>query len=300
MARIHSAEPHRNDNASMAFGVAVLSLRDWVRQHIAYMAKSRKADEQAPGSIHALRKLCEREKAHWDVQSSLHRSEVQEWQCIFASWYNRVNRSIPEELREQFKHNADEDFAALLEVSGDMPEHAWRPDSLKRSIKISFATEQALDESRKLADEKHPVVRGSALHEYLASCVAALHGLPPASLSRDTSPSVRPPMFSIDRHKDGVFSLIVQDLSLFQDEDLAEEAEVTAYDLEDAVRRLFKERKRGQLLSAGEFDCESSAFVFRSSNPMSCHAVQGVLLELAETPELRASCLHSKNQHGRG
>ncbi len=285
----------------MAFGVAILDMRGWVRQHIAYMAKSRKPDEQASGSIHALRKLCEHEKGNPDVRSSLYRSEIEEWQGIFDAWYHRVKRSIPEELREQFKNNADEDFAVLLEVSGNMPEHAWRADSLERSIKISFPTEEALDKARKLADEKHPVVRGSALHEYLAGCVAALRGLPAASPTRNISRSVRPPMFAIDRFDDGLFSLVVQDFSLYQDEDLAEEeAEVTAYDLEDAVRRLFKERRLSKLLSAGQFDCESSAFVFRSSNPMACHAVQGVLLELAETPHLRASHLHSTDQHGRG
>ncbi len=76
MTKIISSKIHENDEASSAFAVSVMSQLEWVRMHVSFLKKSRKADEQAPGSIHALRKLCDGEKKLWQISGIMIRQEI--------------------------------------------------------------------------------------------------------------------------------------------------------------------------------------------------------------------------------
>lgn len=290
MAKISSSELHRNDESSSAFAVCILTLRDWVRMHVAFLAKSRRADEQAPGSIHALRKLCDGEDEMWQVRSYLHRTEVEEWRDIFFAWLKRVNRWIPEHLREDLRLNAEEDFEVLLDLAGNAQEHSWRKESLERSIKISFDSEQALQEAKNRADEKHPVQLGSSLHEYIYSAIRDLNGMKsrPADVKMVSAPR---PLISIDRDDAGAYTIIIEDFSLLQDHELVEQGvDLTAYDIEECILGLSKTSS----ISPSDFDCESSAFVFRSTSCKAVCEIVGLFYKLLEDTELRDAQLHKK------
>lgn len=290
MPKITTADLHQNDASSSAFSVCILSLLAWVRQYMATLEASRKADEQAPGSLHALRKLCDGESQMWQVRSYLHRSEIEEWQEIFFAWLNRVNRWIPKELQADFKKNAEDDFRVLLELAGNGSDASWRKKSLERSIKITFESDEALKKARKLADEKYPVKLGSALHKYIDAAIQDLQGLETPQQSVQVVATPRP-LISIDRNESGVYSILLDDFAAFEDAELKEQGvEITAYDLEDCLRSLAGKR----VLAAKDFDCESSMFVFRSKKQEKVQLVLKLLCDLLDDVGLRDEHLHKK------
>lgn len=258
--------------------------------HVAFLKRSRRADEQAPGSIHALRKLCDGEEAMWQVRSHLHRSEVEEWREIYLAWLNRVNRWIPDNLREDFRQNAEDDFRVLLDLAGNASEDNWRKKSLERSIKIVFETEEALNEAKKHADEKYPVQLGSSLHEYIYSAIGDLQGVEPKKAEL-TVVSASRPLISIDRDEAGLYTVVVDDFAMVQDEELVEQGiEITAYDIEDCILSLSKNPS----ISSQDFDCESSTFIFRSASREAFGEVRTLFCRLLENEKLREEHLHKK------
>ncbi len=72
--------------------------------------------------------------------------------------------------------NAKSDFDAIQKASSPIPEWLWRDDSLKRSIKVTFENETVWDQAKAAAQEKYPVESGSALHEYIETCLQELVG----------------------------------------------------------------------------------------------------------------------------
>src|SRR5688572_2647244 len=124
MSKIYSVQLHGNENASIMFGAALAGGVQRVREHIDDLATSRKADEWAPGAIHALRKLCEGE----DESGQIHRIEVEEWQATFFAWFARVKKHFPSKLVKKFQANAEDDFRTILKCATEMPEYFWRPD----------------------------------------------------------------------------------------------------------------------------------------------------------------------------
>ncbi len=190
-------------------------------------------------------------------------------------------------MREEFRVNAEDDFQVLLELSGNCGEE-WRSTALERKIKITFPTEEALKRARRLADEKYPVELGSALHDYLDSAIRKLEGKEPRKIEVITVATPRP-FISIERGEMGLYSIIVDDFSLFQDDEQVEQGvEVAAYELEESVLALSKD----ELVSATEYDCESSMFNYRSSSIEACLAVVMLLCKLLENVELRKQYLH--------
>jgi hypothetical protein len=286
MSKIHSAELHRNENASILFGAALVGGVQHVRAHIAHLATSRKADEWAPGAIHALRKLCDGEKE----SGQIHRIEVEEWQATFFAWFARVKKHFPANVAKKFQANAEDDFRTILKCATEMPEGFWRDEVPKRHIQISFKTYEALEAARDAAEEKHPVDLGSALHKYLESCVAELVGQkrpvktkaapPPA----EVAPSLTIRFFPEAKHS----SLSIDDFACFDTvEDLEQDIVVTAYDVEDAVKKYLKANSP-EILKSLRFDCESSMFVVRSKDPSALATVVAALYALAADQELFA------------
>jgi hypothetical protein len=286
MSRIYSADLHGNENASIEFGAAIARAVQGVRAQIDTLATSRKADEYAPGAIHALRKLCEGE----DTSGQIHQVEVEQWHATFAAWFQRVKKHFSATLAKKFQANAEDDFRTILKCACRLPDNLWRNDLPKRYTQISFPNDAALDAARDAADEKHPVELGSALHKYLEACVADLVGgkrpakakpaatLPTAteSLAVRFTPGGKQSSLSIDNF--GCFDTA---------ENLEQDIVVTAYDVEDAVKKYLK-ASAPKILKSLRFDCESSLFVVRSADVSALGTVVTALYVLAADHELFA------------
>lgn len=287
MSKVYSAELHGNENASIEFGAAVLGAVQSVREQMAGLATSRKADEYAPGAIHALRKLCAGEKQ----VGCVYRTEVEEWQTTFFAWFARVKKHFPAKHVQKFQANAEDDFRTILKCAVKMPEYFWREEVPKRHIQISFADQAALDAARDAAEEKHPVDLGSALHEYLESCVAELvNGKSPRktkaapSKKKQRGQAEMPGLRIAPSGKQ--YSLSLDDFGCFDTpENLEQDIVVTAYDVEDALKKRLK-KDSPQLLKALRFDCESSLFVVRSADPAALMAVVSKLYALAKSGDV--------------
>ena len=279
MAKNYSSKMHGNDNASVSFGANIVGAVWEVRKTIANLATSRKADEYAPGAIHALRKLCEGE----GKDLSIPRQEAEEWQACFMAWYQRVKRHFSEVAARDFLANAEDDFRVILECSSKMPEFMWRKDVDKRFIMVPFENQAARDAADTAADEKHPVKLGSALQEYLKRCVAELVGaeVPPptkptnAAVAQTNGLDVR--FLQIDQ----TVSLLIEDFGCF---DNPEDVVITAFDLEEVVRSYLSQHSP-KVLNKLHFDCESSTFVVRSKDIRALSDVLNVILEMAQDPE---------------
>jgi hypothetical protein len=285
MSKIYSPHLHGNENAGIEFGAAIAGAVQSVREQVASLANSRKADEYAPGAIHALRKLCDGEQE----SGQIHRLEVEEWQAVFFAWFGRVKRHFPPQLVKKFQANAEDDFRTILKCASPMPEYFWRSEVPKRQIKISFENTAALDAAREAADQKHPVDLGSALHKYLESCVAELVGgkKKPAKTKKAASPQAETTSLTI-RFFPGPkqSSLAVDDFACFDSpENLEQDIVVTAYDVEDAVKKYLK-AAAPKVRKSLRFDCESSLFVVRSADVSTLAAVAAALYALAADHEL--------------
>lgn len=285
MSKIYSAELHGNENASIQFGAAIVGAVQSVRQGMANLETSRKADEYAPGAIHALRKLCEGEKE----SGHIHRIEVEEWQASFFAWFNRVKKHFPDKLAKKFQTNAEDDFRAILKCATEMPESYWRREVPKRHIQLSFENDAALKAARHAAEEKHPVDLGSALHKYLQSCIAELMGQKVPRQADTGPPPADTESLTIRFSSDGKqFSLSLNEFGCFDTpEDLAQDIVITAYDVEDAVKKYLKANSP-KILKSLRFDCESSLFVVRSADPSALAAVVAALYAMAADHDLLA------------
>jgi hypothetical protein len=287
MASIFSSDLHRNENASITFGGAILGVVWDVRSDIANLAKSRKADEYAPGAIHALRKLCEGEDSDC---GQIYRLEVEEWHATFLAWFERVKRFFPAQHAKKFLANAEDDFRVILESSVKMPESYWRDDVDKRRIKITFKNEEALDAAQLAAEEKHPVDLGNALHEYIGACIRRLVGETPQSSGiaktvAGPSPAAFAPRVTAT---DGGWNLYLDDFDCFdKPADVEQDIVVTAYDVEDAVKN-YMSANHATAAKAVDYDCESSLFCARVSKPDALSTLLQTLLQLATDQELFA------------
>jgi hypothetical protein len=289
MSKIHSAELHGNENASIEFGAAMVGAVQSVRESIAALATSRKADEYAPGAIHALRKLCEGEQA----SGQIHRVEVEEWQATFFAWFERVKKHFPAKLAKPFQANAEDDFRTILKCATKMPESFWRNEVPKRHIQIAFKDAAALEAARDAAEEKHPVDLGSALHKYLESCIKELVGrkspaqTKAAPLKKREDGQARMPILRLSP-SGKQFSLSTDDFGCFDTpENLEQDIVVTAYDVEDALKKHLR-KNSPKILKSLRFDCESSLFVVRSADPSALAVAASALYAMAADLELFA------------
>lgn len=169
--RVFSSQPHQNYNASIYFGAIVRGAVDEVRQGVALMSQRSITDEYALGAIRALRKLCEGEKEKF---LCIYKLEVIEWQATVQTWFERVKDEIPQGIRQKLLEEINEDLRILLSCAGGPTVLFSRSEANSRYIRLTFESDEALEQAKKLADRKHPVQLGSALHEYLYKCIQEL------------------------------------------------------------------------------------------------------------------------------
>jgi hypothetical protein len=292
MAKIVSGELHRNENSSMQFSISILLTVQQVRSRIADLAKSRKADEYVPGAIFALKKLCAGEAAL--VRSSGHviRQEVEEWRTALAEWFRRVQRHYPDACAAAFEKNLEQAFRVILKCAVDLDEYFWRDrvDEHERQFGITFPSREALDAALKAADEKYPVHLGNALDKYLKRCIAelvdetAVAPSPVPQAVSDPSPNELMPRFR--GNADGTFTLLLDDFGCYDSpEDLAQDIDTNAYDLEETLQRYLAEH-RPDLAADLRLESESSLFCVRSARWESLVAVTEVLMRFASDREV--------------
>lgn len=288
MASIYSSDLHGNENASITFSAAILGAVWKVRSSIPHLAHSRKADEYAPGAIHALRKLCEGEGEK--VCGHIHRQEVEEWRSTFRAWFDLVKRLFPAKLAKKFLANAEDDFQAILACSVQMPESFWRNSVDERHIQITFKNDNALEAARSAAEEKHPVKLGSALHKYIQSCIDTLVGnMPPAPNTATETEDAQPAVFAprVTR-QDGSWLLYLDQFDCFDSsQDLEQDIVTTAYDIEDAVRN-YVSVNHPAAAKALRYNSESSLCCMRASNLAALSTLLKALLLLATDHQLLA------------
>jgi hypothetical protein len=265
---------HLGDNASLAFGSAVYALVGNVRESIGALTRSRKLNEYAPGSLHALAKLCKEEPQ----LLPLNRGEVEEWRSVFFRWLDRIERKQPPEARAAFRSAANNAFDTLLDASTDWPESQWRSASRERSVTVVFPDAEARHAATDAAEQQHPVELGSALHAYLHTCIAALTGAPN---NQRTALPPEPPCTVAQATVDLVgerFSLFTDTFMGFTKADELEEDHLTnAYDLEAAIRAELSPAHA----DAVEFDCESSLFTLHTEDADALAACLATLSKLA-------------------
>jgi hypothetical protein len=286
MSKINSSELHKNENGAICFGAAIVGVVWDVRENIANLADSKKADEWAPGAIHAQRKLCEGERQCGHVYTS----EVEEWRAIFRAWFERVKRFFPATHAKKFLANAESDFKVILTASEPLPEYFWRKDSEQRHILIKFPNEAAREAACQAAEEKHPVDLGGALHTYLEKCANKLVGKASATSSTVIADQEPPPPEFAPRvtRNDGSWQVSLSEFNCFDSpEDLEQDIVVTAYDVEDSVRNYIKENHAADA-KVLRYDCESSLFYASTKNRAALSILLQTLLMLATDRELFA------------
>lgn len=294
----YSGKLNGNYNSSMSFNISIKRVIDWVRQDISYLAKSRKADEYAPGAIRALSKICQGEKCKHLIDYDLYDSEVESWKNIFFSWFNRVKRHYGEEERELFVKNAENDFKILLEAAKSGPKEYWEEKSLIRSFPIQFETQEKLDSARKAAEIKHPVELGSAIHKYIYRCIDELFEEDQVKESEHQKESLKYQQTEITapklmRHEDGMFSLMLDNFDAFdEEEDIEQEILLNGYNVDNAIKSYFTEHK-DNCLNDLNFDSESSLFCVRSANTSSLLKVTELFYKFFEDCSLRRKYLRS-------
>jgi hypothetical protein len=283
MGKIFSGELHRNENAAMSFGGLIYDAVRSLRLYMSRLAGSRKADEGAPGALHALRKLCEGEKQC----GGIHRVEVEEWKCCFDAWFTRVKRHFPAKFANEFSAKAADDFRVIFESADEQPEYFWRPWVKKRFHRIIFDSDDHFEKAMAASKEKH----GIHFDEFLKRSVAGLLGNdvrpePVVKVAKAASHGSVVVRFMANGNE---LTLMVTGFECFQSAaDLEQDIVSNAYTVEEAVKNYLKRHSPAARKSL-RFDSESSMLVIRSTEMEAFSGAISALARLAADPELFAS-----------
>jgi hypothetical protein len=157
------------------------------------------------------------------------------------------------------------------------------------TIHVSLANAKALETARKAAREAHPVEYGDPLHEYIKQSVGSMvDGWKASTSERAPQESSLPAAVSpsLLRHDDGSLSLCLSEFTALDDND-DEDWELTAYDVESAVKAYLKER-RPSCITKLNFDSESSMFCVTSTSVSALGNVADVIFRFLADEKLRS------------
>jgi hypothetical protein len=293
MGKINSADIHKSENASIAYGSCSLSIIREIRKDINVLHESKKADEWALGLLHALKEITENEL----TDSSIHKIEVEEWKIIFFKWFERVKKHIPEDLRQSFKDNLEEDFNVILSKSNNLPEFHWRKQSLERQLVITVENENRLNLYQSEAEKKHPIKLGNALNVYVEKCLERLidDGYEKKEMleTKTLVTNHFMPTFSVINDKNVCY--VLTNFHFFDTKsNIEQDILINAYDLEDAVKEYLNDTKNG-ILNDLQFDCESSMFSVHAENMTILFELNTVLFTMGSHIDLKEKYLSKKS-----
>ena len=283
MEKLDSPLPHRSPGGKSGYARQCIAATQIVRQEIAELKGSRKAGLFASGAVHALRLLVEQSPTK---PISYCRPEAEYWKETFAAWFGRVKRHFPEEYRESFLINVDEDFDCLIEAANRFTPEPWEQTTNRFHWRLEFANKERFDEAKQAAKENYPVKLGLALDKYLQACIERLLSdqddsqplvLEVSKDQVDRPGTVSTKMVSFD---DGVCSLLMTNFDGFGRQS------TNAYDVERAVKGYLKDHAT-EAVKDLNFDCESSMFCVRSAKMDSLTQVNVALYTLASDANVR-------------
>lgn len=276
MTKITSAKIHKNDYASMDYyGVMNYSVKR-IRRNIDWYRKSKKINTGILGSIHALRLLCENTEG-FDIPIIY--DEALEWKDIMSKWYGRIKNKIPEEIRDEFRDNLENDLDVIVSKGKKYPEYMWKAAALECEYVVTIPNRELLEKYEEIA-EMHYSGLGGALHNYLNECLEKLLKIEP----KEKVVSVRPEGDSLSpvfyQSKSNEFTYLLKDFRCFlTDQQKDESVEINAYDVEKAIK-LFLSETDQSLSKSLRFDCESSLFSVQAKKMDELSELNNLLLKL--------------------
>jgi hypothetical protein len=295
MGKINSADIHKSENASIAYGSCSLFIIREIRKDINVLKESKKADEWVLGLLHALRKIIENEL----TDSSVNKIEVEEWKILFFKWFEKIKKNIPEDLRQPFKDNLEGDFNVILSNSNDLPEFYWRKQTFERQLVITVENENRLNLYQSEAEKKHPVKLGNALHVYVETCLERLindgheHEKNEILETETLVTTHFMPTFSVINDKNVHYTLT--NFHFFDTKtNIEQDILINAYDLEDAIKKYLNDTKN-DILSDLQFDCESSMFSVHAVNMTTLFEFNTALFTMGSHSDLKEKYLSKKS-----
>src|SRR5690606_1049283 len=96
------------------------------------------------------------------------------WKETFFVWFDSVKRHFPVPLRDEFRAQAEADFAIVREKAAIHSDIPWQQlkDCIERPVR--FRDREVFEKACKAAEEKFPVDLGIAIDKYLLACVQRL------------------------------------------------------------------------------------------------------------------------------
>ncbi len=284
MAKIETSELHRTPGGSAGFRWQLQAATQCARELIDELSDSRKPGMSASGAIHGLALLA---KEALPRSLPVSEKEVDYWQERFFKWFDSVKRYFDEPLRDEFRKNAEADFATIrakADIRSDM-------DQLRNRYEhpVRFPSRAVFDLACERAEEKFPVSLGIALDKYLQACVQRLldaddPNSPLVLKVKETPPTeqpgtVAPRFITFD---DGVHSLIVTSFGGLQP------PANSGLGLQKAVQRLLR-KSAPSALEQLKFDSESSMFAVRSGSLNCLATVSEAIFSIAAAAKSKGS-----------
>ncbi len=297
--KITTSEIQKNDFAAMSFYAAMNYSVKQIRENIDFYKKSRKINTSLFGHIHALRLLCVHSNS-LDIPINL--KEANEWKDILIKYVERIQKKIPEEIREKFKIELQNDLDIIVSKGKDYPEWQWKDQYLKREITIDVKNKELKEKYLELAEnnEKYRNQLGNALHNYIKDCLDDLEKNEENKENEITSQKnhteelniFKPTFLKLDSSK---YSYLLDNFDFFIDnEQLENNCEITAYKIEEAIK-LYLTDTNPELLNDLNFDCESSLFSVQSDNLSSLIELNKHLLSIATNNKIKDKYLKLTN-----
>ncbi len=257
--KITSPEIQKNDYSAMSFYDAMSHNVKRIRESIDFYKKLRKVNTSIFGYIKALALLCEYSN---DFDHPIIKVEAKQWQEIILKYLKRINKKIPEEIRDEFIRNIEKDLETIVSKGHDYPEYLWKDKSLEREIRITVKNQEIKKRYEEIIEnmDEYKDRLGNPISNYIKDCLERLEGEPKCEKCEAEPSYVKPISPIIFKNKENNYTYLLNDFSfLLSEEDLENNKEINAYDLEKSIVHLLEDKDKN-LLKKLSFDCESSLF----------------------------------------
>ncbi len=291
--KITTSEIVKNDFAAMGFYDVMNYSVKQIRENIDHYKDLRKINTSIFAYIYALCVLSEHAN-NFDVPINL--KEVIEWKEILLKYFDRIQKKIPEDIRDDFKQNLQKAIDIIISKAKDYPEYLWIDQYHEREIKIRIKNKELKKKYLKAAEEneKYKNMLGNALHNYLTDCLEALENIENEKI--ETSPAIEKKQFVFSptyiKSSSREFSYLLDNFYFFLgEEEIENQTEINAYDIECAIKLFLKDVDQN-LLSKLRFDTESSLLSVQTNDIQYLIELNSYLLQIATDENLKNKYLN--------
>ncbi|MCP1996316.1 hypothetical protein [Flavobacterium sp. HSC-61S13] len=289
--KVTTSEIHKNDFSAMGFYGAMNYSVKQIREAIGFYKNLRKVNTSIFGDIHAL-SLLSVHSNNFDIP--IIQKEAEEWKEILLKYFERIQKKIPEEIREEFKQNLSKDLEIIISKGKDYPEYRWKERYYQREITLTIKNEELKDRYEKLAEEIYKGKLGNALHNYIHDCLEKLdNGGQEKLINSDATDNQKSIIFNPTYFKSNntEFTYLLNDFNFFLNKaELENEVEINAYDIEKSIN-LFLADNDKSLLKHLRFDTESSLLSVQSDEIEHLITLNEYLLKIATDINLKMKYL---------